>query len=107
MCARDSLVLSLLFAVMLFAGCGEAPQDTSGTPGQQSKRVVVCTTTMIADLARKIAGEHATVVNLMGVGKDPHVYEVLPQDARAIKTADLVLYNGLHLEATLCGDWPR
>jgi manganese/zinc/iron transport system substrate-binding protein len=94
---RFYLSSSALLAALLLPGCG----DASNTLGGNGKPVVVCTTTMIADLAENIAGGHATVVNIMGVGKDPHVYEVLPQDAKAIKTADLVLYNGLHLEATL------
>jgi len=82
------------------AGCS-GPQDGSGGPRQADKVRVVCTTTMIADLARQLGGQHAEVIGIMRVGEDPHVYEVRPRDAQQIAAADLVLLNGLHLESTL------
>jgi manganese/zinc/iron transport system substrate-binding protein len=85
----------LALACCLLAGCG------GGGGGQGDKIRVVCTTTMIADLAKRLAGEDAEVVGIMRVGEDPHVYEVRPRDAQQIAAADLVLLNGLHLEATL------
>ncbi|MDH3583585.1 MAG: zinc ABC transporter substrate-binding protein [Phycisphaerae bacterium] len=88
-------VLTVVLALASF-GCGDAPSSKpSGKP------VVLCTTTMIADLARNLAGDHVLVRGIMKTGEDPHVYEVRPRDAQAIATADLVLINGLHLEATL------
>lgn len=87
---------ALLVAVGV-AGCGAG---ASGG-GQSDKPTVVATTTMIEDLARQIAGDDAEVVGLMKTGQDPHIYDVKPRDATAIREADLVLLNGLHLEATL------
>ena len=58
---------------------------------------------MIADLAYRLAGEDAVVHGIMKVGEDPHIYEVRPADAVTISKADLVLSNGLHLEARLAG----
>jgi manganese/zinc/iron transport system substrate-binding protein len=84
----------------LSAGCGQSPSE-DGSSGQPGKIRVVCTTTMIADLARRIAGDDAEVVGIMRVGEDPHVYEVRPRDAQQIAAAELVLVNGLHLESTL------
>jgi manganese/zinc/iron transport system substrate-binding protein len=82
------------------AGCGQTPRgDDVSRPGDKIR--VVCTTTMIADLARQLAGEHAEVIGIMKVGEDPHVYEVRPRDAQQIAAAELVLINGLHLESTL------
>ncbi len=70
--------------------------DTAG-----SRIRVVCTTTIIADLARQIAGEAADIQGIMKPGEDPHVYDVRPRDVQLIAQADLLLINGLHLEATL------
>ncbi|MBM4109341.1 MAG: manganese transporter [Phycisphaerae bacterium] len=64
-------------------------------------RKVVATTGMIADVARVIAGDRARVTGLMGEGVDPHLYKATPGDMRLLADADLILYNGLHLEGRL------
>lgn len=66
-----------------------------------AKLRVVCTTTMITDLAREIVGDLADVRGIMKPGEDPHVYDVRPRDVQLIANADVVLMNGLHLESTL------
>lgn len=63
--------------------------------------MVVATTTMLDDLARTLGGDHVQVLGLMKPGQDPHVYDVLPRDAQSIAKADLIVANGLNLEATL------
>ena len=97
----NGLVLLLLF--MLAAGCDEASTGAPAQSGPDStdKPVVVCTTTMIADLAQRLAGDDAQVLGIMKTGEDPHVYDVRPRDAQMIADADVVLMNGLHLESTL------
>lgn len=70
-------------------------------PAQADRLKVVCTTTMITDLARVLAGDVADVRGIMKPGEDPHIYEVRPRDVQLIADAQLVLMNGLHLEATL------
>jgi len=66
-----------------------------------SKLRVVCTTTMITDVAQVIAGDAAEVRGIMRAGEDPHVYDVRPRDVQLIAEGELILMNGLHLEATL------
>ncbi len=97
----------LLLPALLLTGCDAKP-ESSNQPGSapQTKPAgktftVACTTTMIADVARQIAGPDAKVVCIMKTGEDPHVYDARPRDAQTIADADLVLVNGLHLEATL------
>jgi manganese/zinc/iron transport system substrate-binding protein len=63
-----------------------------------SKLKVVATTTQVADLTHIIGGEHVEVTGLMGGGVDPHLYQFTESDIEAMSNADLVLYNGLHLE---------
>ncbi|HEX5720351.1 MAG TPA: zinc ABC transporter substrate-binding protein [Thermoanaerobaculia bacterium] len=59
------------------------------------------TTGIIGDVAQRIAGPHAKVEALMGPGVDPHLYKASESDVRRISEADLVLYNGLHLEGKM------
>lgn len=62
---------------------------------------VVCTTGMITDLAQRIGGGRIVCQGLMGPGVDPHLYKATAGDVERLSRADLVLYNGLHLEARL------
>lgn len=62
---------------------------------------IVATTGMIADAARAIGGDLAEVRALMGAGVDPHGYRQTRSDILAMTRADLVLWNGLYLEAQL------
>jgi len=54
---------------------------------------------MVADAVERIAGDRVQLYSLMGPGIDPHLYKATAGDVRAIASADLILYNGLHLEA--------
>ena len=89
--------LRLFSLVSLAAGAACSPADAERT----DKPRVLATTTMIAEAARRVAGDCVDVRGLLPVGGDPHVYEPVPQDLRAIVESDLVLYNGFGLEAWL------
>ena len=62
---------------------------------------VVATTGMIADAARAIGGAHVDLTSLMGPGVDPHGYRQTRSDIVALTRAEVVLWNGLYLEAQL------
>jgi manganese/zinc/iron transport system substrate-binding protein len=62
---------------------------------------VVATTGMIADAAAHVGGERAQVTGLMGPGVDPHLYNASEGDVTRLRSADLIFYNGLHLEAQM------
>lgn len=62
---------------------------------------VVATTGMIADVAREIGGDAIKVKALMGPGVDPHAYRQTRTDIVSLAQADLVLWNGLYLEAQM------
>ena len=70
-------------------------------PSATDKPLVVATTTMAADLAREIAGDRLEITGLMGPDVDPHSYVPRIGDSRLLERADLVIYNGLHLEGRL------
>jgi manganese/zinc/iron transport system substrate-binding protein len=62
---------------------------------------VLATTGMIGDIARNIGGKRVQVTTLMGPGVDPHLYKASPGDVAKITEADIVFYNGLHLEGKM------
>ncbi|HKV07452.1 MAG TPA: zinc ABC transporter substrate-binding protein [Thermoanaerobaculia bacterium] len=95
---RLSPLVILPFALAL-AACGGG-EDASAGGGSKPLRVVA-TTSIIADTASRIAGEHVKIEALMGPGVDPHLYKASESDVRRLSEADLVLYNGLHLEGKM------
>lgn len=92
---RFLLTLILPFALLL--GCGEG----SGAAGEDGLLHIVTTTGIIADTASRIAGQHARIEALMGPGVDPHLYKASESDVRRLTGAELILYNGLHLEGKM------
>jgi manganese/zinc/iron transport system substrate-binding protein len=62
---------------------------------------VVCTTGMVADLARQILQGEAEVTVLMGPGMDPHSFTPGPAEMAKLKAADVIVANGLRLEGKL------
>lgn len=101
-----TLLVVLLLPALLLSGCpgkdgGEGSASGTGAASSTKKLKVLCTTGIIADCARRIGGEHCEVESLMGPGVDPHLYKARESDLTALASADLVLYNGLHLEAKL------
>ncbi|MBX2946776.1 MAG: zinc ABC transporter substrate-binding protein [Cyclobacteriaceae bacterium] len=62
---------------------------------------IVTTTGMIQDAVKNIAGKHARVEALMGPGVDPHLYKATQGDLKKLTEADIVFYNGLHLEGKM------
>src|SRR5436190_1970179 len=98
--------LSLL-SILLLSGCSP-PANGSADSGHgdfkftgQHPINVVCTTGMVADLAKNIGGKHVEVKALMGAGVDPHLYKASPGDLNHMSNADMVLYSGWHLEGKM------
>ena len=67
----------------------------------EGKPMVVATTGMIADAAHAIGGGLVHVKALMRPGIDPHAYRQTRSDIASLARADLVLWNGLYLEAQM------
>lgn len=92
--------LALTAFLLIFIGaCANNSQESPDVSEGEGKLNVVVTTTHLTDLAQDIGGEYVEVTGLMGPGVDPHGYEPTPSDIDAIHQADLVGYNGFHLEA--------
>ncbi len=62
---------------------------------------VVVSFTVLADVVAQVGGEHVNVVTFVKPNGDPHEYEPSPEDAKALKTADVVFVSGDGLEGWL------
>lgn len=78
---------------LAFMTTNVAAQDT-----RDAKFKVATTFTVIADMARNVAGDAATVVSITKAGAEIHGYQPTPRDIIRAQNADLVLWNGLNLE---------
>lgn len=86
--------ITLLALTILFFSC-KNKTETNG------KLKVVTTTTMITDLVKNIGGDYIQVEGLMGSGVDPHLYKASEGDVTKLVDANIIFYNGLHLEGKL------
>ncbi|WP_061931462.1 metal ABC transporter substrate-binding protein [Aureimonas sp. AU22] len=86
---RRTLALSALALAAAFAAA----------PARAAEKLKVATTfTVIADMARNVAGDKADVVSITKPGAEIHNYQPTPRDILSVRDADLVLWNGLGLE---------
>jgi manganese/iron transport system substrate-binding protein len=92
---RRSVFLAILSLLAIsLSGCGgdDDPQANSG------KKRVVTSFTIIADMAREVAGDAAVVESITKPGAEIHGYDPTPKDIVKAQNADLVLWNGMNLE---------
>lgn len=85
----------LLLAITLALGACNSKSKDNG------KLNIVTTTTMLTDLVRNIGGDSINVNGLMGSGVDPHLYKASEGDVTKLVDADIIFFNGLHLEGKL------
>lgn len=96
---KNKGLLGTIFSIiLLLAGCSAPVTNTNSS---EAKLNVVATTTMLADLSAAIGGERVSVNGLMGPGIDPHLYQASAGDVSLMQKADVVVYNGLHLEGKM------
>ena len=101
-------ILVVIAGLLFLAGCGSPHDNTtrgdSSQSGQQSltgRLIVLATTGMIADAARIVGGDLVEVNALMGPGVDPHLYQPTARDQGKLNAAQVIFYNGLHLEGKM------
>lgn len=96
---RRLALLPAAAAVFALSACsGPADADGAGD-GAGDKPVVLTTFTVLADMAENVAGEHLQVESITKAGAEIHGYEPTPGDIRRASQADLILDNGMNLEA--------
>lgn len=89
--------LIILLTAMLVISCS----GKKDTPVGNRKIKIVTTTGMIKDAVEHVTGDNAEVIALMGPGVDPHLYKATQGDLEKLTSADIVFYNGLHLEGKM------
>ncbi|MGM7681936.1 metal ABC transporter solute-binding protein, Zn/Mn family [Cytobacillus sp. Hm23] len=92
------LLTSLLTFIILAAGCSD---DTTQTNKSDSLITVTTTIGQIADIVENVGGEYVEVTPLMGPGIDPHLFQASQGDIKKLSEADIIFYNGLHLEGKM------
>ncbi|MGV0352565.1 metal ABC transporter substrate-binding protein [Corynebacterium confusum] len=101
---RTSLAVTALTLATLTAtltACSSDSAESAGSAGSAGKPLTVFATTgYLADAVHNIAPD-AEVTTMVGPGGDPHTYQPTTQDMEAMRDSDLVLWNGLHLEAQM------
>lgn len=92
--AIRAALVAFVVAGLALASSGCAPADVD-----DDERVVLTTFTVIADMASNVAGDRAIVESITRPGAEIHGYEPTASDVRRASRADLILDNGLGLEA--------
>lgn len=84
----------ILFTLTVIFSC----KNDTKTNGKLN---IVTTTSMITDLVKNIGGDYVNLQGLMGSGVDPHLYKASEGDVTKLVDANVIFYNGLHLEGKL------
>lgn len=92
----------------LLVGCGSSASHSHDVAERSSQTFageypmkVLCTTGQVAEMVRRVGGEHLEVTALMSNDIDPHLYKPLFSDIEKLDKADAIFYSGLHLEGRM------
>ncbi len=97
---RKHLSLLMLFILIIVTGCHDKV-DVGHKSGK--KLNVVATIGMITDIVKNVGGDRIDITGIIGEGVDPHLYKPTAKDTEIMKDADIIFYNGLHLEVRITG----
>ncbi len=92
--ARLAASAAVLAITVGIAGCGAVQADA-----QDDRPLVLTTFSVLADIAANVAGDDLRVESITKPGAEIHGYEPTPGDIRTASQADLIVDNGLSLEA--------
>lgn len=91
--------MAVALAALSLSACASSTADTASEAGSDVQ--VVATTAVLGDLARNVVGQDGTVTVLMDGGQDPHTFQLSAAQAASMRDADLIVSNGLGLEAAM------
>lgn len=91
------IILGVILCSVFIISCNKSENPVSGN----NKLRITTTTTMLKDLIQTIGGDKVEVINLMGEGVDPHLYNASAGDIEKLANADIIIYGGLHLEGKM------
>ena len=95
MLPTSRLFAGLAAIVLAAAACGASPTAYTGAHVD-----VVASTTVFADMVRRVAGTTVDVTSVVPKGGEVHTFDPRPSDIERLAGAQLVVMNGLGLD-----DW--
>lgn len=100
-----ALLGASLLTPLLAGGCAPRPAEQGAASGARGtnaapdgRPLVLTTFTILADMARQVAGERVRVESITKLGAEIHGYEPTPSDLKRGSGAQMVLENGFGLE---------
>lgn len=75
--------------------------NTESTQSDDRGKQILTTTSLLRDLVQNIVDDSYDVQSLMGNGVDPHLFKPSRKDVQRLREADVVIFNGLHLEGRM------
>lgn len=93
-------ILGVCIALVLI-GCSTTTSEQNNEDSTKETIQVVTTIAQIGEPMQIIGGNRVEVTSLMGPGVDPHLYQATQGDITTLQNADIIFYNGLHLEGNL------
>lgn len=90
---------ALAIATTVFAFTACTSLSSSSQENTDNRPVVLTTFTVLADIAENVAGDNLRIQSITKAGAEIHGYEPTPADIRRAAEADLILDNGMNLEA--------
>jgi ABC-type Zn uptake system ZnuABC Zn-binding protein ZnuA len=90
-------VTAAFLALFLIAGLAACGDDAGRADGEALE--VVTTTTVLTDFAKLVGGDRVAVHGVLKPNVDPHDYEPSPRDLEALRSAAVIVKNGVNLEA--------
>lgn len=112
-CSRKMVLVSILVLSVWLTGCNQGQVNsssgtsdnttdlnatTNSSANTEGKKKVLTTFTVLADIAKNVAGDKLIVESITKIGAEIHGYEPTPSDLVKAQSADLILYNGMDLE---------
>ncbi|RZI50840.1 manganese transporter [Aeribacillus pallidus] len=91
--------LFLISALLVLNACSSGQEASKRS--KDGKINVVTTIAQIGEPLSVIGGDRLNVKSLMGPSVDPHLYKATQSDMETLEEADIIFYNGLHLEANM------
>lgn len=98
------LTVVLGVAVVGLGSCNSTPNETPTVDGQDESEAelqVVTTFLPITQFTKAVAGDRATVEQLLPASSGPHDFQASPTTVQAIAQADILVKNGLEMELFL------
>lgn len=100
---RHLFILTIF--LMAFSACGRnpasSPGETDSPASAESQLEALATTSVLADIAQRVAGERVHIESILPVGADPHSYQHTPQDVVKVTSSKLLIVNGAGYERFL------